>query len=288
MNKLLLFDFELFHPSNIRPWLGSDGNDPHLSYHHLSQAHLCFNVGNQKLLEYSPEILAHWKKLSAADGHVFEKCPPLADQMMSRVHLDLTDGLHRFLDPIPDDMQWWMMPQRNEPGSRWGTLCSRVWSDDASTVNCSLLVNTVRDAFCGRLLYGWDCLVQEPRISIWSNETEVFVSWDNRDRLVDGIPVWTASLGIQAFGRDEFLAEMHDFRYRYFDAMARQLALVRAGALKTNIRTDVDYDEKCLLEDKAIPLSKYVEAQTEHEPTDWEAVRVALQQTLKLTGLELS
>jgi Family of unknown function (DUF5984) len=185
-------------------------------------------------------------------------------------------------------MQWWMMPQRNEPGSRWGALCARAWNDDTSIVNCSLLADRVRDAFCGRFLYCWDCLVQEPQISIWSDETDVFVTWDNRDRLVNGIPVWTASLGIQAFKRDDFLVEMQDFRDRYFDAMTRQLALVRAGALKPNIRTDVDFDEKCLLEDKAIPLSQYVEARTEHEPTDWVAVRLALKQTLELTGIELS
>lgn len=281
-----LFEFELFHPSKIRPWLGIDGNDPHLDYGHLSQASLCFNVGGQKLFEYSPAILAHWNKLAALDGLAFEKTPPFADQMMWRVHLDLTDGLNRFLEPIPDDLHWWMMPQHNAHGDRWGTLCSQAW-DKTAVIDCSLLADKICDAFAGRLL-NWDCLVQEPRIRIWSNETEVFVNWDNRDRLVDGIPVWTASLGIQAYKRDDFLAEVQDFRDRYFNAMTRQLALVRAGALKPNIRTDVDFDEKRLLEDRAIPLSQYVKTQTYNNPTDWETVRVALKQALKLTGLELS
>ncbi|MGL4231135.1 MAG: DUF5984 family protein [Casimicrobium sp.] len=287
MQKHPLFDFELFHPSEIHPWMGYDGNDPQLSYDHLSQGYVCFNAGDAKLFEYSSEIVTHWEKLAALEGQVAQRIPVLADQHIWRVHLDLTDGLNRFLEPIPEDLKWWMMPQRDAPGSRWLALCIYAWNDE-SAVNCSLLADRVRDGFCGRLLQ-WDRLIQEPQISIWSDGFDVFVSWDNRDRLVEGIPVWTAKVGLQTYTRDDFLREMEDFRVRYFEAMFRQFSLVRTGALQPNIRTDVDYCEKCLREDQAETLEHYINTpQPEFGVTDWDAVRLALSQTLELTGLKLT
>lgn len=272
-----LIEFELFHPSEIHPWNNSEGNDPYLTGYTLSQGFICFNVGDQKLLEYSPEIRAHWN----------DEVQPLADQMIESVYLDLIDPLGQFLRPIPEDLLWWMMPQRAAPGGRWITLCSHVWNDNC-VVDCTLLANKICDAFAGRSLQRWDRLVQAPDINIWATETEVFVGWDNREKLVDGIPVWTASLGIQRVARDDFLAEMQDFRDRYFAAMTQQLSLVRSGVLKPEIRTDVELDAARVREDEAKPLTNYLAAGSRFEPTDWNEIRIALKQTLELTGFKLT
>lgn len=276
MNNRPLVEFELFHPSEIHPWNNSEGTDPHLTGYQLSQGFICCNVGDQILLEYSPEILAHWNN----EAHV------LADLMLGRVYLDLIDQLGQFLSPIPEDLLWWMMPQQAVPGQRWITLCSHVWNE-SSVVDCTLLADKICDAFAGRLL-PWDRLVQAPDIEIWASDTEVFIGWDNRDKVVDGIPVWTASLGVQRFARDEFLSEMQDFRDRYFAAMTQQLALVRSGVLKPEIRTDVELDAARVRTDEAKPLAHYLEAGSHLEPTNWDEIRLALKQTLALTGFKLT
>jgi hypothetical protein len=275
MKKRPLVEFELFHPSQIFPWNNSEDNDPHLTGYQLSQGSICFNVGDQRLLEYSPEIISHWKD-----------APNIADQMVGRIYVDLIEELNRFLEPIPEDLLWWMMPQRDAPGIRCWALYSYV-SNASTVVDCSLLADQICDAFAGRTLL-LDRLVQAPDLYFYASEANAFMSWDNREKLEDGIPVWTASHGAMSFERDDFLAEMQSFRDRYFDAMERQFALVRSGALKPNIRTDIERDEMYLREDKAKSLTEYLAKPTDFEPTDWDAVRIALKQTLDLTGLKLS
>ncbi len=272
-------EFELFHPSQIFPWNNSEGNDPQLIGYQVSQGSIWFNAGAQKLLEYSPEILARWGE-----------APTIADQMLGRIYMDLIEQLNRFLEPIPDDLLWWMMPQcvplPHAPGIRWWALTSHVWNAP-TVIDCTYLADRICDAFSGRTLL-FDRLVQAPDIHFWASGTEVFVSWDNRNKIVDGIPIWTATHGVQRFARAEFLTEMQDFRDRYFDAMSRQLALVRGGALESSVRTEVERDEKYLQADKAKSLAEYIAAPTDFPPTDWESIRIAIKKTIELTKLQLT
>jgi hypothetical protein len=279
MSNRPFIEFELFHPSQISPWNNIECNDPHLTGYQLSQGSIWFNVGAQKLLEYSPEIRHHWRGT-----------PAIADQMLGRIYMDLIEELNRFLEPIPDDLLWWMMPQSaplpNAPGIRWWALTSHIWN--ASTVvDCTYLADQICDAFSGRTL-SLDRLVQSPDIHFWASDKEVFVSWDNRNKIVDGMQVWTATHGVKAFPRADFLAEMQDFRGRYFDAMEQQLALVRNGALAPNIRTEVARDEEYLQSDKAKALAEYISAPAGSQRTDWSSIRIAIEKTLELTELKLT
>lgn len=271
-----LIEFELFQPLDIEPWLRGDDNNAYLSGYQLSQGYLRLNVGNQTLMEYSPEIWAHWGA----------EPPSFADQLLWRIHMDLVEDLGKFLEPIPRDLEWWMMPQRDTPCVRWIALCMHAWNSH-ETVDCSFLADRIRDALAGRSL-PFDRLVEAPDISIWASDDEVVVGWDNRAKLVDGIPVWTAQQGTQRFARDDFLAEIRDFRDRYFDAMRRQLALVRGGLVRQGVQVDIERDELTLGSEQARKLSEYLSTPFRGEPVNWDAVRSALKQTLDLTGLKLT
>jgi hypothetical protein len=61
---------------------------------------------------------------------------------------------------------------------------------------------------------------------------EVRIHWDNRDRAVDGLPVWTAQYGVHALGVESFIQECRDFAIRLLVAMDGRIRAIEAGAVR--------------------------------------------------------
>ena len=99
------------------------------------------------------------------------------------------------------------------------------------------------------------------------------VEWDNRDKLVDGLGVWTAIFGKYSLTRSDFVAECRSLHERLMDAMSERVEQVVAGALPPAIHVDLvglmrEHEKRRHLSSLnfgALP-----------EPTDWAAVREAM------------
>lgn len=70
-------------------------------------------------------------------------------------------------------------------------------------------------------------------------DDHVCVRWDNRDRLVDGIPVWTATRGEFALPVDAFVRECTDFKDRLPRAMEGRIDGIDSGDAPATIPLDL-------------------------------------------------
>jgi len=76
-------------------------------------------------------------------------------------------------------------------------------------------------------------------ILMWSSSDQVHIQWDNRGKMVDGAPAWTAAQGSLALTRDRFIAEVRNFCVRLCDAMEERIRQVEQGALAPDIHVDL-------------------------------------------------
>jgi Family of unknown function (DUF5984) len=79
---------------------------------------------------------------------------------------------------------------------------------------------------------------------------EVRIQWDNVDKKVEGIEVWTARRGTYAISVQAFLAECHGFSERLLSAMESRIISIENGSARPQIPLDTSSLRKQLLEFK--------------------------------------
>ena len=118
-------------------------------------------------------------------------------------------------------------------------------------------------------------------INVWADASRVHIDWDNRDRLFEGAPAWSAMQGTYSLPRERYMEEVRSFHQRLMEAMSRRVEQVAAGALGAEIEVDIpalsrEHDQR-----KRLPEQSLAALQ---QPTDWEAVRAALRVVGALSG----
>lgn len=219
----MLINFTLAPIQKIHPW-GAPGNY-RLHWFGLTDGEYWIQAGDAALFEYS-------------DHARTEGASRYCDYQVVRLYEDLTEMLPNILEPVPQSLVQYM----------WGET-AKVWQktySDWCDKNYDVLerpwfneiINTAI-MWTGKRLLDSAYLSPSANIAIWSDEQHVHIEWDNRDRLFDGKPAWSAVLGSYQMPRNEFIEEMRSFHSRLMEQMTVRVEQVQEGALAPEIEIDL-------------------------------------------------
>lgn len=211
MNTKPLFEFEIAPVDKIQPW----GEAPNLSlsWFALTDGIFKLNAGNHQLFQYSDEIAKHWQIGSRN-----------TDYFVVAFARDFLNSAIPAITPLPDflhPLAW-----------NWDLLRDlRIKSKDH---------DACYDAFrwLGERSPWTSYLNANPEISFIRKENDIMIAWDNRDRIIDDIPVWQEQFGTHLISVDDYLSECHSFVNRLLDEMLRRINSIASGKLKPQIPVD--------------------------------------------------
>lgn len=246
---MALVEFTLDPLESIEPW----GSPPDRMLHWFGLTWGCYHLdlGLVRLLEYTP-----------AAGP-----PHCVDYQVARIHEDLVSMLPSVLEPIPPAV---MLRLRDGSFERTYRHLRKHWT---SQQDPDPSVDAVLYALGERSL---DTAYLNPGAGIWmwSYGTKIIIEWDNRGRLFDGKPAWTAVCGRHEIDRDQFLNEMYAFDRRLMSEMDGRIHTIQADWCRPDVRIDVarlveNHNERC--------RRLEVVLRRQHRPTDWLAVQKGLE-----------
>jgi hypothetical protein len=246
-----LLEFELASVEVIEPW----GSPPNLSLHWfgLSDGKYHIDLGAVRLLENAPR----------------EGWPHFVEYQLARIHEDVLAMLPDVLEPIPSSTTRHFIDGRlgetlRHLRQRWDTV-----EADNSSLDASL------EALGNRQL---DTAYLNPSagIWIWTDGLKTIIEWDNRDRLVDGKPAWTATHGRHEMARDVFIDEVRAFHLKLMAAMDERVQQVCSNWTRPEIKIDL---ERLVVEQ--IERSESFAPVVHRSPrtTNWQPVQMALSRT---------
>lgn len=248
-----LFNFVLRDWNKVEPWTSSDGAKS-LSWFGFSDGWYWLNCGKEELFRYTPQVMAHWGMTS---DQVY------CDYQVCRLWEDVLDILPAVLEHVPEDLASILSGQTEL--SRWSAQRT-AWFEN--TDNPDEIENEALD-WVGQRFLDSGYLGQGPQIDFWRTEDLVHIRWHNSDRLINGVPVWTAQDGHCEMPVQEFMHEVESFHNRFIQAMKKQ---VQAVAANWN-RPDVQVDIERLIEEQAERENALSEALARQQDTDWDCVR---------------
>lgn len=224
---MALFEFELARVEDIQPWGPPD--DLKLSWFLLTDGRFHMPVADQVLFEYSPEIEAHWGRSfdQVAQDPRFARAVNYQIAAFARTMLEVASPAAARL------------PLRFERlASRWDAL----WElrDDDTDRESDQAVERWAAAWrwLGERSPCTSYLTASPKLHFVRVGEEVHLHWDNREKTIDGIPVWSASVGVLAMPTMAFIRECRDLADRLLDGMARRIALIQAESARPQVDVD--------------------------------------------------
>ncbi len=251
----MLINFKLAPIEKIVPW--GEARSYRLHWFGLTYGEYWIQAGEAALFEYSEH---------ARNAGTKRYC----DYQVVRLYEDLIEMLPDILEPLPD----WIMPYiAGERGKAWQNVYD-AWRDR----------NVHDDQFCEladaaarwRRKRQLDSAYLSPsaNIAIWSDQQNVHIEWDNRDRQLDGKPAWTAGVGAYQISRDAFIGEMNSFHLQLVEQMAARVDQVMAGYLPSEVQIDLpalmrEHEQRTHSLERAL---QYV------PETDWQQAERAIRQ----------
>lgn len=212
-----LIDFELCPLVDITPWgRPEDPTDRHLSWFGLTYGWYSLDVKSARLFQYTPELMGHldWPQDPRS------RQADWTDYQVVRLYEDLLDMLPDILAEVPDEMH--ALISTAERRADWTRSLERYEEQDGDTAQIDRLFEpATRWAGLRQLDAGY--LVDAPRIWLWRHRDQVHLQWDNRTRVTDNIPRWTATHGTTTMPVDDFLAEIGSFHDRLMAAMTERV-----------------------------------------------------------------
>lgn len=252
----MLIDFELTPIEEIVPW-GVPG-DHSLAWFGLTEGRYWINAGVDTLFEYNQRV-----RHNDADRY--------CEYYVARIFEDVMNMLPGILDAVPQDLRRYLS---GNSGREWIKACE-FWSEqnldeDAGdeiwdTWECAgLLLNN-------RLLEtGY--LSPSTSILLWSDETDVHIEWDNRDKFIDGVLAWSAISGSFHLPREKFVTEIKAFHVRLFEQMTSRIDQVAAGALHPDIQIDLPG----VIAENERRQGAFAQALGQKGTTSWDEIRAAV------------
>lgn len=264
----MLFNFQLRPIQEVAPW-GQEGAYS-LSWFGLTDGWYCLNCGGQELFRYTDSLLAAWK----AQGYQLTD-PPYVDYQVVRLWEDILEMLPSILTPIPTELL-----QKTSPGLAAGLWYKQiakelVFTDEKEvsqlTVDQFDLATTWLQARKLDSLY----LREGPRIWLWTEDSTVFIRWNNTGLQMDGHEVWASETGTYSMAVDDFLEEVRSFDRRLIEAMHERVQAIQVAWERPEIKID---KETLLAEQaqRAGALSEALERFKNAKPTSWEQVTEAI------------
>lgn len=211
---MALVEFALTPLEAIEPW----GTPPDLRLHWFGLSDGCYHLelGDVRLLEYRQE--PGW--------------PRYVEYQLARLHEDLLEMLPHVLQPIPAGVVALL------PEGSLGAASRTISAKYADTKNRGDDLDSAMEAIRVRAL---DSLYLQPGFGVWmwSFGTTVVVEWDNRDRIVEGRPAWTASVGRHELDRSSFLSELQSFDQRLMAAMDERIQAIGREWHRPDVKLDI-------------------------------------------------
>ena len=246
-----MVEFELSPLDDIEPW----GSAPNLSLHWfgLSDGLYHLELGSTRLLEYSS--VKGW--------------PQFVEYQLARIHEDLIEMLPDVVEVVPPSVS-----DQFRDGSLGATLL-HLRSAWESREDVDVNLDAAIEALGGRAL---DTAYLSPSagIWIWSSATKTVIEWDNRGRLLNGNPAWTAQNGRHELSRDQFLEEMISFDRRLMETMGSRIRAVTASWTRPEVKIDFKR-----LAAEHVERGTWLDSAVRHGPRirDWQAVQEVLSRT---------
>lgn len=253
-----LFQFELRPLEHVRPW--GEPEDPYLHWFGLTDGLYWIQAGAHRLFEYSNIAQAR------SEG------PPFCDYQVVRLYEDVIDLAPYALEPVPEELQRYIALDESKP---WNHYRSRwyesVHASDPSEDSMNIL--DVAGSWISRRTLDSSHLDPSANIIVWSGHESVHIEWDNRDKLLQDGPAWSARVGSWRLPRVKFMDEVRSFHDRLMEQMEERVSQVAAGALVEKARVDL---EDLLREQQARSQSIERHLGQPAPPTDWPSILAAI------------
>lgn len=216
------FRFELAPIESIAPW-GAPSN-PNLSWFALTWGDFWIELGRDELFRYTPAALAMWGLTK-----------PYVDYQIAEFVRDLRSCVGPALAPLPDEL-------------------ARAAADVHALADLQSSTKRAADAIGKGATFGphysawrWlgerspftGYLVAGPRFYFIRRGDEIELGYDNRDRLIDGVPAWTAQTGTFRLSMDALVSAVNGFSTALLDAMALRIDDIEQGRATPQTSVDV-------------------------------------------------
>lgn len=252
----MLIDFELTPIKEVVPW-GTPGNHS-LTWFGLTEGRYWINAGADTLFEYSDRV-----RHSDANRY--------CDYYVARIFEDVMNMLPAILEAVPQDLRTYVS---GESGREW-IKTYEFWSaknlDKDAGDEIWDMVDRADSLLRDRLL-DIDYLSPSASIVMWSDETDVHLEWDNRDKFIDGVLAWSAVSGSFHLPREKFVMEVEAFHARLFEQMTSRIGQIAAGALHPDIQIDLPG----LIAENERRQGAFAQALGQKGATSWDEIRSAV------------
>jgi hypothetical protein len=194
---------------------------------------------------------------------------PYVDYQVAQLWGDLLALLPDALTPIPSRLAYaladgaWARWER-EAEEAVAEAVKREALDKSAAF--SLLYEAMR--WLGKRELDSAYLVSGPSIRFWSDGPQVHVQWDNRDRVLDGLPLWEATAGHHAMSPADLREAIVDFNTRFLRRMADRVAIAQAEWTRPEVALAPTLSEAHL--QNARWAEQCLAAVAPREPDDWD------------------
>jgi len=202
-----LFEFELAPVEKITPWGTPD--DPSLSWFALTDGWFRMPVGQQVLFQYTDEILMHWG-VNERD----------ANYQLAALARDILGSVAAGVASLPEKIEHLV--------SSWDIL-TMLRLNDSTEINDDLSYAAWR--WLEERSPWTSYLVACPNFQFIRIGDQLYIHWDNRDELIDGISVWTAQQGVHVLPVSEFIEQCRGFMDHLLNAMNERIAAIETGGI---------------------------------------------------------
>lgn len=244
-----LFDFHLRPLDEIQPWGKPADNSLSLSWFGFTDGFYRLKVGEEFLLNYTPEIISHWTRKYP------DTKSTLIDYQVVRLWEDVLEMLPHVLSPLPDELIGYLQTKNlsltafNHAASSWLDKQDNPVTDSPEWEIFDQATDWLRRKRRLDVFY----LRHRPYIWMWAHTDTVTITWDTCDETEDDLPVWSAQNGSFSMPRSQFLDHVH----RFNDELISQMEKRVAGICREWNRPDIFIDCPALQreqEDRAIWL----------------------------------
>ena len=256
----MLINFTLAPIAEIVPW-GEPGSY-RLHWFGLTYGEFWIQAGEAALFEYSD----HARKAGVNRNCYYQ---------VVRLHEDLMEMLPYILEPVSEPLVPYIS---GESAKAWRNVYA-AWCDADDDVTDPDYLGKLADAavgWSGKRHLDSAYLSPSANIVIWSDQKDVHIEWDNRDRQFEGKPAWSAQVGSYSMPRDQFVSEMASFHDRLMEQMAARVDQVMAGHLPSEIEIDVP----SLVREQGQRTRSLAEALRVTPQTDWRRAETAIREIL--------
>ncbi len=207
-----LFNFRLKPTEQIAPW----GEQPNQNLHWfaLTEGEFYIEVGDERLFSYTQQVMKYWEM---DEKYVDYQIASLARSILS------------------------IYGAATQPLSKFFTDRFSVWQKFADIIADSKDDDYSYEAFrwFGERSVDTGYFVECPQIAFYRIGGSINIVWDNRSRLIDGVPVWAAVFGVYTISVDDFRRECRDFCGRFLSDMEERINLLASGKIEGQIDVDI-------------------------------------------------